>query len=393
VWSDEIDKFSRFHNLTIQKMIGDPETRLAALNTPADIYTINYENLPWLVDLCEDFWPFKIIISDESTALKGFRLRHGGKRAGALAKAAKYTARWINLTGSPSPNGLIDLWGQCWFIDMGQRLGTSFSDFKKRWFDEDKYAHSITPKSFAETQITELIADVTYSLRADEVFDLEPILHNPIYVELPPKARALYDQMENEMCIAFGDGEEVEAKTAADLSLKTLQIASGALYRPETTEWETIHDEKIMAAQELLDELSGNPLLIAYHFQHDVKRLLAAIPGSRVLKSKQDEDDWNAGKIRCGIMHPASGGHGLNLQDGGHNIAFFSHWWNLEHFQQVIERIGPVRQMQSGYQRRVMVHYLIARGTTDETVMRRRETKRSVQDLVRERVENIRAFT
>ena len=231
VWSDEIDKFSRFHNLTIQKMIGDPETRLAALNTPADIYTINYENLPWLVDLCEDFWPFKIIISDESTALKGFRLRHGGKRAGALAKAAKYTARWINLTGSPSPNGLIDLWGQCWFIDMGQRLGTSFSDFKKRWFDEDKYAHSITPKSFAETQITELIADVTYSLRADEVFDLEPILHNPIYVELPPKARALYDQMENEMCIAFGDGEEVEAKTAADLSLKTLQIASGALYR------------------------------------------------------------------------------------------------------------------------------------------------------------------
>ncbi len=386
VWSDEAEKWDHLKHLDISCMVGTAQQRYRAFKKPAPIYTINYENLPWLVNGCEDSWPFKIVVSDESTRLKGFRQSHGGKRAGALAKCCNLTARWINMTGSPAPNGLIDLWGPQWFVDNGRALGTSFTDYKERWFDEDKYAQTITPKSFAEKQIMERLAATTYSYRAEDAFDLEPIVYNPILVDLPRKARAMYNDFERDMVLELEKlGETVTAKTAADLSLKCLQIANGALYYGEDKQWSMVHDEKIEALRDLVSELSGNPLLVVYHFKHDLERILK-LRGARLLKSKKDEDDWNAGRIPIGVVHPDSAGHGLNLQHGGHNIAFFGHWWNLETYQQVIDRLGPVRQLQAGYNRRVFVHKIMARDTMDIVVDRRRQTKHSVQASIRSRV-------
>ena len=387
VWDDECRKFEDFSHFRVSQIVGDPMQRLDALNVDAEIYTINYENIPWLVEMCRRRWGFKSIIPDESTRLKGFRLRHGGKRAAALAKAAKLTSRWVNLTGTPAPQGLIDLWGPNWFIDKGARLGKSFTDFKRRWFEEDKYSMEIAPHPFAEEQIIQLISDVTINVEA-EGYE-EPLYHN-IWVELPSKARKVYNEMERDLIVEFGDGEYIEAKTAADLSLKTLQIASGAVYYSDKMRWESLHSEKIEALKELLEELAGKPLLVAYHFKHDVARITEAIPEAKLIETEQDEDDWNQGKILCGIVHPASAGHGLNMQDGGHHIAFFSLWWNLEHYMQVIDRIGPVRQAQSGYDRRVFVYHILARGTNDEAVLDRQRTKKSIQQCIRDRVERVR---
>lgn len=385
VWSDECKKWENFSGLRVSQIIGTEEQRIAGLKKDAEIYTINYENLPWLVErLAKDWW-FKSCVADESTNLKGFRLRHGAKRAGALSKAAKFTARWVNLTGTPAPQGLIDLWGQNWFVDGGKRLGKTFTAYKSRWFDDNKYSGSVTPKDFAEEQIMNLMRDVTFSLKADDAFDLDPIIENPIYVDLPMNAMLAYRELEQEMYAEFEDNPAIEAKTAADLSLKCLQMVAGAVYRPESTDWDIVHNAKLDALRGLLTELAGNPLLVAYHFKTDVKRILEKIPQARLIKTKQDEDDWNEGKILCGLVHPASAGHGLSLQDGGHHLAFFSNWWNLEHYMQVIERIGPVRQLQSGYERRVFVHYILARDTIDDVVMERRRGKQSTQDLIRRR--------
>lgn len=386
VWSAEAAKWDHLKYLDVSCMIGTANQRYEAFQRPAPIYTINYENLPWLVNGCGDNWPFKIIVADESTKLKGFRQVHGAKRAAALAKACNLTARWLNLTGTPAPNGLIDLWGQQWFIDNGAALGTSFTSFESRWFNKDHHSQVVTPKSFAEKQIIERIAPTTYSVRAEDVLDIDPVIVNPIVVDLPRRARQAYDELERNMVVEL-ERDDVTAKTAADLSLKCLQIASGALYYGEERQWSILHDEKLDALQDLVSELSGNPLLVVYHFRHDLERIQSKFRGARLLKTQQDEDDWNAGKIPIGLVHPASAGHGLNLQHGGHNVCFFSHWWDLELYQQVIDRIGPVRQLQSGYSRRVMVHKLIARNTVDEVVDRRRTTKESVQSALRSRVQ------
>jgi len=389
VWTDEINKWEQFQNLRIVEIIGTEEQRLKALKKDVEIYTINYENIPWLVETLSRQWPFKSIVADESTKLKGYRLRHGGKRATALAKASKHTARWINLTGTPVPNGLIDLWGQQWFIDAGVRLGHSYTSYVERWFTENKYAKTIIPKPFAQRQITKLISDCTINLNAADHMDVHESVKVNIMVDLPIKARRIYDKMDKEMFVAIKNAPMLEAKTAADLSIKSLQIASGACYRPESTDWQIIHNAKIEALADLLNELSGNPLLVAYHFKTDLTRILQHIPQARLVKTRKDEDDWNDGKILCGLMHPASAGHGLNLQHGGHHIAFFSHWWNLEHYLQAIERIGPVRQLQSGYDRVVFIYHLLARDTIDEDVMMRRETKRSTQSIIRDRVKRL----
>ena len=387
VWTDEGEKWDHLQDLDISCMIGTAQQRHDAFQKPAPIYTINYENLPWLVDGCGDNWPFKIVVADESTRLKGFRQVHGAKRAAALAKACNLTARWLNLTGTPAPNGLIDLWGPQWFVDNGAALGNSYTSFESRWFNKDHHSQLVTAKKNAEAEIIERIAPSTYSVRAAEVMDVKELIENPIMVDLPRKARQAYDMFERDMVIELKRAD-VTAKTAADLSLKCLQIASGALYYGEEKEWQVIHDEKLDALQSLVNDLAGNPLLVAYHFKHDLARILRQHKHAKLLVSKQDEDDWNAGKIPVGLVHPASAAHGLNLQHGGHNIAFFSHWWDLELYQQVIDRIGPVRQLQSGYDRLVVVHKIMARDTVDVRVDRRRTTKESVQSAVRVRVES-----
>lgn len=389
-WPDEAVKWNHLRNIDVQPIIGTAKERMAAIkNTNASVFTINYDNLVWLVEIFGDHWPFGTIIADESTRLKSFRLRKGGKRAAALAKVAhKHVHRWVNLTGTPSPNGLIDLWGQAWFVDQGQRLGRTYSAFTSRWFNNIQFPgqqwSKLEPWPFAQEQMQDALRDVTISLDAADWFGIEEPIHNIIKLELPTKVRKQYQEMEKEMFLEL-EHEGIEALNAAAKTVKCLQIASGAIYTDDSKNWVELHDAKIQALESIISESGGMPILVAYHWKHDLERLLKAFPKGRSLDADpQTLRDWNAGKIPILFAHPASAGHGLNLQDGGNILVFFSHWWDLEQYQQIIERIGPTRQIQAGYNRPVFIHHLIAAGTMDEVVMERRNSKREIQDLLLE---------
>lgn len=393
-WPDEADKWDHLRNIEMQPIVGTAKERLAALqNSNASVYTINYDNLVWLVEHLGNRWPFGTIIADESTRLKNHRTKGGGQRAAALAKVAhKRVHRWLNLTGTPAPNGLLDLWGQAWFVDGGARLGTTFTGFKDRWFDslivkKDPKEHGrvlVRPRPYAQAQLQAALADVTISLDAADWFDIEEPIVNVVPVDLPGKTRHQYEAMEKEMFLQLG-AHEIEAFNAASKTMKCLQIASGAIYTDDQGNWEELHDAKIQALDSIMQEAAGMPVLVAYHFKSDLARLLKAFPKGRQLDADpQTIRDWNEGKIPVMFAHPASAGHGLNLQDGGNILVFFSHWWDLEQYQQIIERIGPTRQIQAGHNRPVWIHHIIAIDTIDELVMQRRETKREVQDILLE---------
>jgi len=387
-WPDEAKKWGNLRNVEVSAVIGTPEQRRAALRRPASIYTTNYDNLVWLVEeLCER-WPFRKVVADESTRLKSFRLRQGGKRAQALARVAHCKVdRFIELTGTPSPNGLQDLWGQAWFLDRGQRLGRTWEAFVQRWFRSipgDNGFTRIEPMPFAQEQIEDRMRDLCLSLDARDWFDIRQPIENVIRVELPKRARALYEDMEREMFMQL-DGHEIEAFSAAAKTIKCLQIANGAAYTDEAGNWSEVHDAKLQALEDVIEEAAGMPVLVAYHFKSDLARLLRAFPKGRHLdQDPQTIRDWNAGKIPILFAHPASAGHGLNLQDGGNILVMFGHWWDLEQYQQIVERIGPTRQAQAGHDRPVFIHHIVAADTIDEIVMARRESKREVQDLLLE---------
>lgn len=389
-WPDEVAKWDEFKHLKIVPILGTVTERTVAVRQKAHIYTINYENIPWLVEHFGEKWPFKTIVADESTKLKGFRSRQGTKRAKALAKVAHTkTKRFINLTGTPSPNGIADLWGQTWFIDAGKRLGNTFSSFSDRWFRPDYSGFGIIPFDHSQKEVEDKLKDITISINAADYFDLKQPIVNNIYVSLPPRAIKLYRDMEKEMFMHLG-GHDVTALNAASRTMKCLQLANGAAYVGDNAEkWVEIHDVKLMALESVIEEAAGAPVLVAYHFRSDLQRLQKAFPKGKVLdRNPQTIKDWNNGKISVLFAHPASAGHGINLQDGGNIIVFFGHNWNLEEYQQIIERIGPVRQMQSGHKRPVFIHHIIAKNTVDEIVMARRETKRDVQDLLLEAMKN-----
>lgn len=383
-WPDEARKWSTFHHLRVTPVIGSEAERQRALKYPADIYTTNFENLPWLVEFYGERWPFKIVVVDEATKLKGFRLRQGTARAKALGRVAHTKVkRLIELTGTPSPNGLLDLWGQAWFLDKGDRLGRTFDAFKSRWFRPSYDGFGSVPCDHAQPQIQAALRDLCITIDAKDWFDLrEPVITN-VYVDLPAKARALYEDMEKRMFMELS-GHEVEAFGAAARTVKCLQIANGAAYvGDDGKEWREIHDAKLQALDEIIEESGGMPALVAYNFKSDLARLRKAFPAGRQLDADpQTIVDWNAGKIPVLFAHPASAGHGLNLQDGGNILVFFGHDWNLENRLQIIERIGPTRQMQAGHDRAMFIYNLIARETVDEMVIERVETKRAVQDIL-----------
>ncbi len=388
-WPDEIQKWEHLRHMTVSVVVGTPDERRAALRKSAQIYITNYDNLVWLVDYFGDNWPFTTIVADESTRLKSFRLRQGGKRAQALGRVAHRSKRFIELTGTPAPNGLQDLWGQAWFLDKGMHLGRTYKAFTDRWFQmvqvgADRHAIQIKPLPFAQEQIEDALQFLCISLDARDYFDISEPIVVPVYVKLPPKARKLYKDMEREMFMLL-DGNEVEAFNAASRTIKCLQLANGAAYTDESGAYSEVHDAKIQALDEIIEEAAGMPVLVAYHFKSDLARLLKAFPKGRALdQNPQTIRDWNAGKIPVLFAHPASAGHGLNLQDGGNILAFFGHWWDLEQYQQIIERIGPTRQLQSGHNRPVFIYHIVAANTVDEIVMARRESKREVQDLLLE---------
>ena len=385
-WPDEAAKWEHLRHIEVQPVLGDPATRVRALrNTNANLFTINYEQLPWLVEHFKGkAWPFGTVVADESARLKSFRLRQGGARAQALAKVAhNKVSRFIELTGTPSPNGLKDLWGQAWFLDQGERLGRTWTGFTERWFKPSYDGYGIEPLPFAQEQIQDKLRDLCLSLEAKDYFDLTEPIVNVVRVELPTRARLLYEDMEKRMFMEL-ESHEVEAFGAAARTIKCLQLANGAAYVGDSnTEFVEVHDAKLQALESIVEEAAGAPVLVAYHFKSDLARLCRAFPKGRTLDADpQTIRDWNAGRIPVLFAHPASAGHGLNLQDGGNILAFFGHWWNLEEYQQIIERIGPTRQAQAGHDRPVFIHHIVAADTVDEMVMARRDSKAEVQDIL-----------
>lgn len=385
-WPDEVRKWPELSHLRVSVITGAADERRNALATRAQVYTTNYENLPWLVEHLGDAWPFKTVICDESSKLKGHRLRGGSKRAAALAKRVhRRTRRYLGLTGTPAPNGLLDLWGQQWFVDAGLALGKSFSGFRSRWFDavrvgEDPHAIKYVPLPGAQRQIEAAIKPTSFTLDMRDWFDLKAPIVTDVEVDMPPSAAKLYDEMAHDLYVEIM-GQGVEAANVATKSMKCLQIAGGALYTDDAcTQYATVHTAKLDALEDIVEEAAGAPVLVAYQFRHELDRLLTRFPQARELDANpQTIRDWNDGAIPVLLAHPASAGHGLNLQDGGNILVYFSHWWNLEERMQIAERIGPLRQLQAGHDRPVFIYNLIARDTLDRTVIERDGDKQSVQ--------------
>lgn len=387
-WPDEIQKWPHLRHLTVSVITGNIQQRLKALDTDADILCINYDNLEWLATACGDRWPFKMIVADEATRLKGYRTRQGTKRAKALARYAHATPRYVGLTGTPAANGLQDLWALAWFVDKGERLGLTFKAFVDRWFQTIATTAGFTmikPLAFAQREIEDKLKDICLSINLADYLDIREPIVNTIEVQLPPAAAKIYRDMEREMFAEIKKDMAVAAFNAAAKTMKCLQIANGAIYTDESGAWEEIHRAKIEALDSVIEEANGMPVLVAYHFKSDLARLLKAFPRGRALDADPKTiRDWNAGKIPVLFAHPASAGHGISLQDGGNIIAFFSLNWNLEERLQIIERIGPARQAQSGHDRPVFIHNIIAKNTIDELVLARVEGKKDVVTLILE---------
>ena len=383
-WPDEVLKWEHLRGMNISVITGTEKERIAAVRTPAHVYTTNFEQLVWLVAYWGDKWPYATVVLDESTRVKSFRLRQGGKRAQALGSIAHTKIkRLIELTGTPASNGLKDLWGQAWFVDAGVRLGRTYTAFTSRWFQTAPNGFGLVTLPHAQKEIQDRLHDVCLTIEAKDWFDLRKPIINNIFVTLPPKARKHYKEMEKEMFTEL-EGHEIEAFNAAAKTQKLLQCANGAMYVGEgALAWKEVHKAKLEALESVIEEAAGMPVLVAYHFRSDLARLLKAFPqGKHLDKDPQTIKDWNDGKIPVLFAHPASAGHGLNLQDGGNILVFFAVNWNLEEHLQIIERIGPTRQLQSGHDRPVFIHRILAKGTADEMVLERLETKREVQAIL-----------
>jgi len=381
-WPEEPKRWDHLQHLRVSVVTGTPKQRERALAKDADIYCTNYDNLVWLRKELGDEWPFKTVVADEFTRLKSFRLRQGGSRARALGQVAhSHVSRFIGLTGTPAPNGVKDLWGQVWFLDEGERLGRTFSAFEQRWFRKGYDGYSLVPYDHTQAEVEGRLKDICLTVTGLDVD--EPIV-NPVYVDLPPMARKVYDAMEKEMFAVLNE-EGVEAANAAVRTQKCLQLANGALYIDDAGNWEEAHAAKLEALESIVEEANGAPVLVAYNFKHDLQRLQSRFRQGRVLDADPNTiKQWNAGQIPLLFAHPASAGHGLNLADGGNILAFFGVNWNLEEHLQIIERIGPMRQKQAGYDRPVLVYPILARRTMDDLVMERLSSKRSVQDVLLE---------
>lgn len=385
-WPDEVLKWKHLAGMSVVTITGSEKERIAAVRSKSQIFATNYEQLVWLTNYWGDNWPYTTVILDESTKVKSFRLRQGGKRAQALGKVAHTRIkRLIELTGTPASNGVKDLWGQLWFVDAGTRLGRTYSAFNSRWFRPDVTGFGVVPLPGAQKEIEQKLGDVCLTIEAKDWFDLKEPIINDIFVTLPTKARKHYKEMEDAMFTEL-EGIEFEAFNAAAKTIKCLQLAAGAAYSDDTRlNFIETHKVKLEALESILEEAAGMPVLVAYNFKSDLARLKKAFPQGRELdKSPNTLKDWNAGKIPIMFAHPASAGHGLNLQDGGNILVFFSPNWNLEEHLQIIERIGPTRQLQAGYDRPVFIHRIIAKDTVDEIVLARLTSKRKVQDLLLE---------
>jgi SNF2 family DNA or RNA helicase len=376
-WAREASKWDHLQLLRISTVLGSQVKRVRALNTPADIYVINRENVQWLVEYYRNAWPFDMVIVDEFSSFKN----HQAKRFKALSWVRPHINRIIGLTGTPAPNGLLDLWAQVYLLDSGERLGKKITGFRERYFEADQRnrdrVFSYAPKAGADEVIQSLIGDICVSMKAEDYLELPDITYNTIPVMLDSKGEKAYKKLETEMLLQV-DESTIDAGSAAVLTNKLLQLCNGAVYDEERN-IVNIHDCKIEAFMELLEGLNGKPALVFYNFQHDKARIKKALEKTslriRELKTDQDQIDWNNKQIDILLAHPASAAYGLNLQDGGNHVIWFGLNWSLELYQQANKRLH-----RQGQTEKVIIHHLTVAGGVDEDVAAALENKTSTQD-------------
>lgn len=360
-WDAEAETWDHLRRLRISKVIGTKRQREKALQVDADIYTIGRDNIEWLVNYYGKNWPFGMVVIDESSGFRSPKAR----RFRAIRKVRPLIKRIVELTGTPNPKSYLNLWAQIYLLDRGERLGKTFTGYRERYFEPDK-RNAVTIFSWklkegAKEVIDELIKDIVFSMAAADWLDLPEFIPNTIKVRLDDEARAKYKQLERDLLLPYAEGDVV-ANTAATLSNKLIQLANGAVY-DENQAVRVIHDAKLDALEELIDAQDG-AILVAYWYKHDRERIIRRFPQARELKEDQDVRDWNAGKIPIMLVHPASCGHGLNLQFGGSTIVWFSLTWDLELYLQLNKRLDRQGQTRSG-----IIHHLVAEGTIDELIM------------------------
>ncbi|MFR7397566.1 SNF2-related protein [Streptococcus constellatus] len=371
-WSAEIEKWG--FNLTYSKVLGSTKKRERALAKEADVYLINRENIVWLVEYYKTKWPFDFVVIDELSSFKSSK----AKRFRALRKVRPKTERVVGLTGTPAPNSLIDLWPQMYLLDRGERLETSQTRYKNKYFYPDKQnghiVYSWGLQQGSEEAIYGQIEDICISMKAKDYLKLPPRTDNVVPVQLSNVA--VYKQMEQDLVLDF-KGQEVTAANAAVLVNKLLQLANGAIYDDEKRTV-SIHDDKLDALENIVEDSQGQPILVFYQYQHDLERIKARFPQAEELA---DLERWNRGEIPILLCHPQSAGHGLNLQKGGHIIVWFGLTWSLEYYQQANARLDRQGQTEP-----VIVHHLVAQNTIDEKVLRVLQGKEEKQEMLLEAV-------
>ena len=380
-WQKECQKWDHLQHLQISTVLGSEKKRMAALNATADIYVINRENVTWLVDLYRDQWPFDMVVVDEFSSFKS----HSAKRFKSLAEIRPHVSRFVGLTGTPSPNGLMDLWSELYLLDGGERLERRFGAFRERYFRPGRsngyVVYEYLPRKGSREAILNKISDICISMKADDYLTLPDCIDNEVPVVLDNPARKAYNTLERQMVLELED-DDLTVTSAAALSNKLLQLANGALYDAEGNVHE-IHSAKIDALMELLESLNGKPVLLFYSFVHDKDRILAALHKTklrvRTLNSVADQDAWNAGEVDVLLAHPASCAYGLNLQAGGNHIVWFGLPWNYEQYVQANKRLH-----RQGQTEKVIVHHLVVQDSRDEDVMKALGKKEKAQDYVLE---------
>ncbi len=371
-WSAEIEKWEHLRELRYSVVVGSEQERISALRTPADIYIINRENIQWLVEESGLLFDFDMAVIDELSSFKN----HQSKRFKAFMKVRPKLKRIVGLTGTPASNGLMDLFAEFKLLDMGERLGRFIGQYRNAYFQPDKrngmVIYSYKPLPDAEQRIYDKISDITISMKATDHLTMPELVITEYTVQLSEKEREKYDRLKKDLILSTEDNE-VTAANAAALSNKLSQMANGAVYSDDESVIE-IHDRKLDALEDIIESMNGRPLLVAYWFKHDFERIKKRFD-VREIKSSRDISDWNGGKIPVALIHPASAGHGLNLQSGGSTLVWFGLTWSLELYQQTNARLW--RQGQTADT--VVIQHIVAKGTIDEQIIKALKTKDTTQ--------------
>ncbi|MGR1342981.1 DEAD/DEAH box helicase [Streptococcus agalactiae] len=385
VWSDEIEQWEELRHLRYAKIVGTPKQRRAALEQDADIYIVNREILPWLVQQCSPYFKWDMVVIDELSSFKSWQ----SKRFKAFMAMRPYMKRVVGLTGTPSSNGLMDLFAEFKVIDSGERLGRFIGEYRSRYFDEGRRNGNIVyeyiPMDYAECQIYDKIDDITISMKAMDYLDMPELISTKKVVHLTDKETDNYKRFKKDYVLSDLEDGEVTAANAASLSNKLVQMANGAVYSDDH-QVVSLHDQKLDTLEDIIEAANGEPVLVAYWFKHDLQRIEERLVKLKVqgtvLKTEQDIREWNKGNIRVGLLHPASAGHGLNLQKSGHHLVWFGLTWSLELYQQTNARLW--RQGQQA--ETVVIQHIVTEGTIDEEILKALENKDAQQSRLIEAV-------